>query len=117
MDLARLLVRARGVDALIDPEVAGALHLTEEQRQRMRVGRKLNSAARKSCVREWQKGDRAGGIGILLLAIKRQSDEHLLCILNAKQRRQFERMRSLAVVSLPVDGVALRQSALSPQSH
>lgn len=83
MDLAGLLVRARGVDALSDPEVARALRLTAPQRERMREGRHANAAVRRDCLRKWQESDRTDGIRGLLLIIERQTEEHIRSVLNA----------------------------------
>ena len=90
MDLARLLVRARGVDALTDPEVARALQLTAEQKQRLRDARHQNAAIMKQCARKWQQSDRAQGIRAQLLAIQSETQQKTLCVLNAQQRLLFD---------------------------
>lgn len=103
MDLAKLLVRSRGVDALTDPDVAHALQLTAEQKQRMRDARHQNAAIIKQCVRQWQQSDRARGTRVLLLTIQSAAHQQILCVLNAKQRLLFDRMRSSPPVGLCVE--------------
>jgi len=93
VNLAKLLVRARGADALVDPEVARALQLTAEQVQRMRETGRRNAEFAKQSVRIWQQRNREQSISALLKTVQLESHQQLLGVLNAEQRIRFDGMR------------------------
>jgi hypothetical protein len=95
MQLANMLVRLRGTEALRDPEVATALRLSDTQQVRIQNVYRRNMASLRHRLRELlQRCGRRSSVRDTLREFQSQSGAQIVSLLSPEQQQQFENMRS-----------------------
>lgn len=95
MQLANMLVRLRGTEALRDPEVATALRLSDTQQIRIQNVYRRNMASLRHRLRElFHRSSRQSPVRDTLREFQSQSGQQIVSLLSPEQQQQFEQMRS-----------------------